>query len=120
MEYNHMGNVLEWDNPDPNEQEIAVRSAQKVGDSFWAFNLPLQFFRDEKTKKLTGIINYMPRKGTCCELSAEDLFENAGSFSEQDVRDVCDTSIAILKNLIRQIERFRDGKEDMVYYPNVK
>ena len=118
MEYNHSGNVLEWDNPDPKEQAIAVRSAQNVGDSFWAYNLPLQFFRDEETGKLTRIVNYMPRKETCCELSANDLFECNSNFTEQDVKDVCDTSIAILKNLIRQIERFRDGKEDIVYYPN--
>ena len=120
MEYNHRGNVLEWDNPDPKEQEIAVRSASKVGSAFWAYNLPLQFYRDEETNKLTSIVNYMPRKGTCCELSAKDLFENVGDFSEQDVRDVCDTSIAILKNLIRKIKAFRDGKEDIVYYPNEK
>ena len=118
MEYHHNGQVLEWDNVDPKEQEIAVRSASKVGSAFWSYNLPLQFYRDEETKKLSRIVNYMPRKETCCELSARDLFENVGKFTEQDVRDVCDTSIAILKNLIRQIERFRDGKEDIVYYPN--
>lgn len=112
--------VLEWDNVDEKEQEIANRSADKVGDAFWSYNLPLQFFRDEETKRLKSIVNYMPRKGTCCELSAEDLFETEGNYTEQDVRDVCDTSIAILKNLIRQIERFRDGKEDIVYYPNGK
>lgn len=55
--------VLEWEDATEAEQEVAGRIAKKLNnDCYFSYNLPLQFYRDEDTKKLCSISNYMPRK----------------------------------------------------------
>lgn len=98
--------------------------AKKLGNIYWAFNLPVQAFREfnsDGTLKSGNIINYMPRKNECCEISFEDLFEKElNEITEQDISDMCDVTIAVLENLTKLWKKFRDKNIDYVYYPNSK
>lgn len=112
--------ILEWETATDGEQATAQRISEVVGRVFYAYNLPLQCWidKDEDTGKVSGrILNYMPRKETCCDLSFEELF-NETMPSKEKWEDFCNTNIAILGNLIRQWEAIRDGKINQIYYPN--
>ena len=120
-----MNNILEF-NATEQEEIIAKRSAEAIHDSiYFSYNIPLQIRIYKKcdndgneTDILTGVItNYMPRKNSCCELTFSELF-GTDMPKKEDLKDFCNTTISILKNLIRQFESFRDGNTDMVYYPN--
>lgn len=120
-------NILEFAEATPEEEAIAKKAADLIGDSiFFSYNLPIQIFAPSKEEveshtdedePLEGCIqNYMPRRCAIEEMSLEELGINPSD--RESMRPLCDTTIAILKNLIRQWEKFRDGKTDCVYYPN--
>ena len=126
-----MNKILEFDESTEIEEAAAQRlSSEKflLGHAFFAYNLPLQIWLPSKDDieeaKENGtlpdafMVNYMPRKQEC---NAMDLSELGISYQDKDtMKDLCNVTISILKNLTRQWERFRDGKQDYVYYPNEK
>ena len=113
---NQQSGILEFPEATPEEEAVAKRISEKVGSSYFSYNLPLQIFRGSSEDGEGSIMNYRPRKGDIVEESFSELF--GGEPTEQDIKDLCNTTICILKNLIREYERFRDGKTDCVYYPN--
>lgn len=112
------------------EQAAARRIWDKIRDKgplptdFFDYNLPLQIMGgDDGAEGIERFgnkcLNYMPRKERTEELSWDDLFEG-NPYDEQDLKDVCTVTAAVLKNLARLFIEFRDGKRNYVYYADEK
>ena len=112
------------------EQAAARRIWDKIRDKgplptdFFDYNLPLQILGGDdgavgKERFGNKCLNYMPRKERTEELSWDDLFEG-NPYDEQDLKDVCTVTAAVLKNLARLFIEFRDGKRNCVYYADEK
>lgn len=96
------------------------KKAAKFGHIFWAFNLPIQVWRSDKNES-GNILLYMPRKERCEMISFDEFFADIeGGDSEENIKDLCDVSDAILKNLAKQIEEVGNNQRKFAYYPNEK
>ena len=96
------------------------KKAQKFGGTFFVFNLPIQIWRADKDSN-GSILLYMPRKESCVMMSFDEFFADIeGGASEENIKDLCDVSSAILKNLAKQIEEVGNNKRKFAYYPNEK
>lgn len=104
----------------PEVEAAARRIVDKVGATYFAFNLPLQIFSDENDIKpnIRTILNYMPRKDRCNTLWAGDIFQ--ASYTPSDIKDFCTVTAAVLRNLARLFEEFGEGKRDNIVYPDAK
>ena len=88
--------------------------AKKLGAVFWAFNLPIQIWRESKV-----VLLYEPRKEKLEQITFSELFEGVpGGASEENIRDLCDVTAEIFENLAKQFRAFGKNEKDVVYYPN--
>lgn len=78
-----------------------------LGKAFWLMNCPLQMWGDGGTS--WRVINYMPRKETCCEFDER--------ISADEMPAVCRNSAAVLRNLAALFDAMAEGKIDTIYYP---
>lgn len=100
----------------PEVEDAARRIVDKVGTSYFSYNLPLQILgsANEPKPNIRTILNYMPRKERCETLWAGDVFE--ASYTPSDIKDFCTVTAAVLRNLARLFEEFGEGKRDYVVY----
>ena len=96
------------------------KKAAKFGHIFWTFNLPIQVWRPNKDES-GNILLYMPRKERCEMISFDEFFADIeGGASEENIKDLCDVSAAIMKNFAKHIEEVGNNKREFAYYPNDK
>lgn len=95
---------------------------------YWSYNLPLQispnfetceddpdsYILDDKgNKKISGysVVNYMPRKASCCECDLDELLEGT-----QTREEFLEYAAQHLENLARLMRECIHKPEEYVYY----
>lgn len=96
--------------------------------SYWAYNVPLQIspnyetceedsdtyiLDDNGNKKISGysVVNYMPRKSTCCELDLDELLNGT-----QTREEFLEYAAQHLENLARLMRECIHNPDEHVYY----
>lgn len=96
--------------------------------TYWAYNVPVQispnfeiseedndsYVLDENgNKKITGfnVVNYMPRKATCCDCALDELLEG-----QQSREEFLEYAAQHLENLARLLRESIHNPEMTVYY----
>lgn len=74
---------------------------------FWAYNLPLQLFR-ESSDGSADAVNYMARKEACCDIE----------IPAAQVPAVCRNAARLLRNLADLFDAAADGRVTSIYYPD--
>ena len=92
-------------------------SEQKNG-LYWDYNLPLQVWpehqdpEDENSEVIDAkILNYMPRKGRCCDLKLSDII------GEQTREDFFENAAQVFENLARLMRVAAKDINTCIYYP---
>ena len=75
------------------------------------YNLPLQAYKQEDGT--IDLLNYMPRKESCCHLKLSEMEELK---DEQEVKNYFYGVSCNLLNLAILFAEFAEGKRDSVYY----
>ena len=83
-------------------------------NSLFEYNLPLQAYRAEDGS--VQILNYMPRKNSCCELSLNEFCDN----EVQNEKDILYGTAVNLLNLAILFAKFAEKEIDAIYYHNEK
>lgn len=106
-----------------------MEKIKKMNNStYWAYNVPVQispnfeiseedndsYVLDENgNKKITGfnVVNYMPRKATCCDCDLDELLEG-----QQSREEFLEYAAQHLENLARLLRESIHNPEMTVYY----
>ena len=84
-----------------------MKKTETFSETFWAFNYPVQLWKDEETGKVS-FVGYMPRKESC--------FHSDDFIPEEELNDFIDNSIEKLEKGIELFKKFKAGEIDLVYY----
>jgi chromosome segregation ATPase len=79
----------------------------------FSHNLPVQAYRDDEGN--IQIINYMPRRNACAEISLDELIGKE-DITDLDRQNVLYGTATNLLNLALLFVEFAEGKRDSVYY----
>lgn len=87
-------------------------------ETYWDYNLPLQYWprfenEEEESGNVIGsrILNYMPRKERCCEMSSDDDY-----LGEQTHEEFFECAAKHCENLARLFRNVAKDPSAHVYY----
>ena len=85
--------------------DIKVKNMGNWSSCYWSMNIPVQMWKEPNGWK---VVNYMPRKETCCIL--DELV------TPKELPQFCKNTATILRNLAALFEAMGEGKVDNIYY----
>lgn len=89
------------------EKKPEVEPTKEWDGLYWAYNCPLQMWPSDDGWR---VVNYMPRKETCCEMEEY--------VSEAELPQFCKNAAIRLRNLADLFDALGNREIEMIYYPD--
>lgn len=90
------------------ETDYAVKPTKEWDELYWAYNFPVQMWKTDDGEH--SVVNYMPRKETCCTMETRVTAKELPVF--------CENAAKRLRNLALLFEALGRGDIDTIYYPD--